>query len=72
MTNLEQTDNQTTAMCYSIINLMIKHRIVTREEAALQIEKSIAKVVATHRRIIEAMRERSENADRTAWGKALH
>lgn len=70
--NLEHGDDQTTALCYSIINLMIKHRIVTKEEAALQIEKSVAKVVTVHKRIVEAMREKNENSGDNAGRKHLH
>ena len=70
--NLEQGDDQATALCYSIINLMIKHRIVTKEEAARQIEKSVAKVVTVHKRIVEAMEEKIEKYDENAGRKYLH
>ncbi len=56
--SLEKADIDSTAMCYSIIDLMIDQGLVTREEFARQVEKSVAKVVSVHKQIAEAMRER--------------
>jgi t-SNARE complex subunit (syntaxin) len=70
--SLKQADHHTTAMCYSIINLMIRQGVVTREEATLQIEKSVAKVVALHEQIAEAIQEQSSDAGGNNGMKSLH
>ena len=61
VTGLEQADHQATAMCYSIINLMIKQGIVTKEEVSRQIEKSVTKVVTRHKEIVRTMNDQQSN-----------
>jgi hypothetical protein len=56
--SLERADIDSAAMCYSIVDLMIDQGIVTREEFARQMAKSVAKVVSVHKQIAEAMREK--------------
>jgi hypothetical protein len=72
VTGLKQADHQSTAMCYSIINLMIKQGIVTREEATRQIEKSVVHVVSLHKEISEAMRDKMSAAVKNSGMTSLH
>lgn len=69
---LRQADDQSTALCYSLLNLMIKQGVVTREEATRQIEKSTIKVVAIHKQIAEAMQEQSSDAGEYKGSKTVH
>ena len=41
VTSLEQADTHSTALCHSIINLMINQGVVTKKEFTRQIEKSV-------------------------------
>ena len=56
-TGLEQADVHSTAMCHSIIKMMIDSEVVTRQEFARQIQKIMTEVVAVHKKIAKAMRE---------------
>ena len=62
VTSLEQADVQSTALCHSIINLMINQGVVTKEEFKKQIENSITKVVSVHKQIAKAMQNQNSAA----------
>lgn len=55
LSNLDKADIQTTALCHAIITLLIDHGIVTQEQAAEELEKSIPKVVALRKGIADAI-----------------
>ncbi len=57
VSGLEQADVHSTAMCHSIIKMMIDNGVATKKEFARQIEKSMAEVVAIRKKIAKAMRE---------------
>jgi hypothetical protein len=69
---LDQADVHSAALCHSIINLMITQGVVTKEEVALQIEKSVAKVVLVHKKIVKAMNEQSAGAGGIEGRQTLH
>lgn len=52
--NLDKADIQTTALCHAIITLMIGNGIVTQEQAAEELGKTIPKVMALRKGIAEA------------------
>jgi len=62
LTNLDRADFHTTALCHSIINLMIANEIVSREEATRQIEISIAKVVTAYKQIVRAGKDQDSDS----------
>jgi hypothetical protein len=72
LTSLKQADDQRAAMCHTIINLMIRQGVVTKEEATRQIQKSVAKIVALHKEIAETMQDRNSAAGANARLKTLH
>ena len=45
LSNLDKADIQTTAMCHAIITLLIEKGVVTQEQTAEELEKSIPMVV---------------------------
>jgi hypothetical protein len=53
--NLDKADIQTTALCHAIITLMIDNGIVTQEQAAEELGKSIPKVVALRKDISDTI-----------------
>jgi hypothetical protein len=53
--NLDKADIQTTALCHAIITLMIDNGIVTQEQAAAELGKSIPKVMALRKDISSAI-----------------
>lgn len=55
--NLDHTDTHTAALCHAIINMMVHQGVVTREQANLQIEKSVLEVISVHKRIVNAMQD---------------
>jgi hypothetical protein len=57
VTNLDQSDTYTAALCHAIINMMVHQGIVTREAANRQIEKSTMEVISVHKRIVKAMQD---------------
>jgi hypothetical protein len=61
VTSLDRADIHTTALCHTIINLMIDNEIVSRKEATRQIEKSIVKVVTAYRQIAHAMQDQDSD-----------
>ena len=71
VTSLEQADIHSTALCHSIINLMINQGVVTKEEFRRQIEKSIIKVVSVHKKIVQAMQDQNSAAGVNAELKTL-
>ena len=71
LTSLEQADIHSTALCHSIINLMLNQGVVTREELARQIEKSVAKVVSVHKQIAKAIQDQNSAAGANAELKTL-
>jgi hypothetical protein len=54
LSNLDKADIQTTALCHAIITLMIDKGIVTQEQAAEELGKSIPKVMALRKGVSEA------------------
>ena len=71
VTSLEQADIHSTALCHSIINLMINQGVVTKEELTRQIEKSVAKVVSVHKQIAKAIQDQNSAAGANAELKTL-
>ena len=57
--SLEKADTQAAALCHSIINMMINHGVVTKEEFTRQIEKSVTQVVSVHKKIAKAMQNQN-------------
>lgn len=55
LSNLDKADIQTTALCHAIVTLMIDNGIVTQEQAAKELEKSIPKVMALRKGISDAV-----------------
>lgn len=55
LSNLDKADIQTTALCHAIITLMIDNGIVTQEQAAEELEKSIPKVMELRKDIADAI-----------------
>jgi hypothetical protein len=55
LSNLDKADIQTTALCHAIITLMIDNGIVTQEQAAKELEKSIPKVMALRKGVSDAI-----------------
>ncbi len=55
LSNLDKADIQTTALCHAIITLMIDNGIVTQEQAAEELGKSIPKVMALRKDISDAI-----------------
>jgi hypothetical protein len=53
--NLDKADIQTTALCHAIITLMINNGIVTQEQAADELGKSVPKVMALRKGIADAV-----------------
>ena len=66
VSGLEQADVHSTAMCHSIIKMMVDNGVATKQEFARQIEKSMAEVVAIHKKIAKVMREQ-----KSAYGAEL-
>ena len=54
LSNLDKADIQTTALCHAIITLMVDKGIVTQEQAAEELGKSIPKVMALRKGISDA------------------
>jgi hypothetical protein len=54
LSNLDKADIQTTALCHAIVTLMIDKGIVTQEQAAEELGKSIPKVMALRKGIADA------------------
>jgi hypothetical protein len=52
--NLDKADIQTTALCHAIITLMVDNGIVTQEQAAQELGKTIPKVMALRKTIADA------------------
>ena len=52
--NLDKADIQTTALCHAIITLMVDNGIVTQEQAAEELGKTIPKVMALRKGIADA------------------
>ncbi len=57
--NLDKADIQTTALCHAIITLMIDKGIVTQEQAAKEVGKSIPKVMALRKGISDTISDHS-------------
>lgn len=55
LSNLDKADIQTTALCHAIITLMIDNGIVTQEQAAEELGKSIPKVMALRKDISDTV-----------------
>jgi hypothetical protein len=53
--NLDKADIQTTALCHAIVTLLIDNGIVTQEQAAAELGKSIPKVMALRKGIADAV-----------------
>jgi hypothetical protein len=53
--NLDKADIQTTALCHAIITLMIDNGIVTQEQAAEELGKSIPKVMELRKEISDTI-----------------
>lgn len=53
--NLDKADIQTTALCHAIITLLVDKNIVTQEQAAEELGKSIPKVMALRKGISDAI-----------------
>jgi hypothetical protein len=53
--NLDKADIQTTALCHAIVTLMIDNGIVTQEQAAEELGKSIPKVMALRKGISDTI-----------------
>lgn len=70
--NLDRADTHTAALCHAIINMMVDQGVITREDASRQIEKSILKVVAVHRKIAEAMQDQITDPGARSGSKTLH
>ena len=45
LSNLDKADIQTTALCHAIITLLIEKGVVTQEQTAEELEKSIPMVI---------------------------
>lgn len=54
LSNLDKADIQTTALCHAIITLMVDNGIVTQEQAAQELGKTIPKVMALRKTIADA------------------
>ena len=63
--NLDKADIQTTALCHAIITLLIDNGIVTQEQAAEELEKSIPKVIALRKGISDTISDPRSILD--AW-----
>ena len=59
LTNLDKADIQTTALCHAIVTLMIDKGLVTQEQAAKELEKSIVKVLTVHKQIAKVMQNQN-------------
>lgn len=57
--NLDKADIQTTALCHAIVTLMIDNGIVTQEQAAEELGKSIPKVMALRKGIADTVSDPS-------------
>lgn len=55
LSNLDKADIQTTALCHAMITLMIDNGIVTQEQAAEELGKSIPKVMALRKGVAGAV-----------------
>jgi len=55
LSNLDKADIQTTALCHAIITLMIDNGIVTQEQAAEELGKSIPKGMALRKDISDTV-----------------
>lgn len=55
LSNLDKADIQTTALCHAIITLMIDNGIVTQEQAAEELGKSIPKVMELRKDIADTI-----------------
>lgn len=55
LTNLDKADVQTTALCHAIVTLLIEKGIGSQEEIAEELEKSIPKVMAVRKEIVDAI-----------------
>jgi hypothetical protein len=55
LANLDKADVQTTALCHAIITLLVDNNIVTQEQAAEELGKSIPKVMALRKGISDAI-----------------
>ncbi len=65
--NLDRADIQTTALCHAIVTLMIEKGVVTQEQAAKEMEKSIPKVLDIRKEIANAMSDPLSIVD--AWAE---
>jgi hypothetical protein len=63
--NLDKADIQSTALCHAIITLMIEKGIVTQEQAAEELEKSIPKVLSIRKGVADALSDPRSILD--AW-----
>lgn len=70
--NLDRADTHTAALCHAIINMMVDQGVITRKDASRQIEKSILKVVAVHKKIAEAMQDQTTDPGTRSGSKTLH
>lgn len=68
LSNLDKADIQTTALCHAIITLMIDNGIVTQEQAAEELGKSIPKVMALRKDISDTVSDPRSILD--AWAES--
>jgi hypothetical protein len=55
LTNLDKADVQTAALCHAIVAMLIDKGIGSQEEIAKEMEKSIPKVMAVRKEIVDAI-----------------
>ena len=55
LSNLDKADIQTAALCHAIVAMLINKGIGSQEEIAEEMEKSISKVMAVRKEIVEAI-----------------
>ena len=72
LTNLDKADVQTTALCHAIITLLVEKGIGSQEEIAEELEKSIPKVMAVRKEIVDAMSDPHSILNATMEDETVH
>ena len=72
LSNLDKADIQTAALCHAIVAMLIDKGIGSQEEIAEEMEKSISKVMAVRKEIVEALSDPLTILDEDQKKRTIH